>query len=72
MTPSTTKTNDNACPDCGGATRVVTAVTVKTLGDPRQVLVTRACLSSGCQLKFPVFKPEDRLGSDEKAVWHSR
>jgi hypothetical protein len=63
----------DACPDCGGPSRVVTSVTVPALGGrPRTVLVTRQCTDDGCHLKFPVFKSEDRLAQDERAAWTRR
>ena len=61
------------CPDCGSASRVVTAVTVPALGDaPRTVLVSRQCIAENCQLKFPIFKTEHSLTDDERAGWKRR
>jgi hypothetical protein len=63
----------DACPDCGGPSRVVTSVTVPALGGtPRTILVTRQCGLETCQLKFPVFKSEDHLAQEERAAWTRR
>ena len=59
-----------SCPQCASASRVVTAVTVKTLGtDPRTVLVTYRCESPDCLFKFPIPKPETELTDEERALW---
>lgn len=59
------------CPECRSHGKVVTAVTVKTLGaDPRTVLVTRQCQTPGCHHKYVVLKPEGELMADEREVWH--
>ena len=69
MTEVTRPTVD-VCPDCTSPGRVVTAVTVRTLGDhPKRVLVTRQCVSETCLLKYPVFKSEAELTSEERAAW---
>ena len=61
------------CPQCSSSGRVVTAVTIATLGkDPRSVLVTRQCASAGCHLKYAVMKSEGDLTEDERALWHNR
>ena len=61
------------CPQCSSSGRVVTAVTVVTLGeDPRSVLVTRQCTRPGCHLKYPVLKPESDLTPEELALWWNR
>lgn len=58
------------CPQCSSTTRIVTAVTVKTLGlHPRTVLVTYRCESPVCQFKFPLSKPETELTDTERALW---
>ena len=63
----------DACPDCGGPSRVVTSVTIPALGGaPRTILVTRQCGIENCQLKFPLFKSEDDLVQDERAAWTRR
>jgi len=64
---------EDACPDCGAPSRVVTSVTVPALGDaPRTILVTRQCRDETCQLKFPLFKSEEDLAQDERAAWTRR
>lgn len=60
----------DACPDCEATGRVVTAVTVSTLGDaPRMVLVTRQC--TRCYHKYPVMKAEPQLTDEERGLWRS-
>ena len=64
------RTKRTPCPQCSSASRVVTAVTVKTLGtDPRTVLVTYRCESPRCLFKFPIPKPETELTDEERALW---
>ena len=61
----------DACPRCSLPGRVVTAVTIRTLGtNPRTVLVTRLCTGSGCHDKYLVFKAEEELEPEERARWH--
>jgi hypothetical protein len=68
---ATESTGAENCPRCGGPTRAVTSVTVRTLGvNPRRVLVTRRCTGSACQLKFPLLKRESELTPAERACWH--
>ena len=56
------------CPHCSSSGRVVTSVTVATLGEnPRSVLVTRQCTSAGCNLKYAVLKSESGLTPEEQA-----
>ena len=61
------------CPQCSASGRVVTAVTVATLGeDPRSVLVTRQCTNAGCHLKYAVLKSESVLTPEEQGLWWNR
>ena len=61
----------DACPECSSTGRVLTVVTVRTLGtEPRTVLVTRLCTSAGCHAKYTVFKPEGELTLEERPLWH--
>ena len=60
-----------ACPECNGPSRVVTAVTVAAVETAsRTVLVTRQC--NACQLKYPAFKLEELLTGEELSVWRKR
>ena len=60
----------SSCPQCAAPSRVVTAVTVKTLGTrPRTVLVTYRCESPSCLFKYPLPKPETELTDEERALW---
>ncbi len=64
------QTKMSACPQCSSPVRVVTAVTVKTMGtDPRTVLVTYRCKSATCLFKYPIPKPEFELTDEERALW---
>lgn len=64
------QTKRTACPQCASPVRVVTAVTVKTLGtEPRTVLVTYRCTSPSCLFKYPLPKLESELNDEERAVW---
>jgi hypothetical protein len=59
------------CPECASPGRVVTVVTVRTLGTrPRTVLVTRLCTGPGCHSKYVLTKPEERLTAEERDLWH--
>ena len=59
------------CPECSSRGRVLTAVTVHTLGaDPRTVLVTRLCAGPGCHHKYIVLKHEQGLTPEEREYWH--
>jgi hypothetical protein len=63
----------STCPECGSTSRVLTCVTVPALGSaPRTVLVTRQCVATGCQFKFPTFSKEHDLTVEERAVWTRR
>ena len=61
----------DACPRCSSPGRVVTTVTVRTLGtEPRTALVTRLCTSPGCNERYVVFKVESELDPEERSRWH--
>ena len=62
----------DACPECSSTGKVLTVVTVRTLGtSPRTVLVSRLCTSATCHAKYVVFKPEGELTAEEHALWHA-
>jgi hypothetical protein len=58
------------CPQCGARARVVTAVTIRALGnEPRQVLVTFQCTATHCMFKYPLLKSETDLSDEEREAW---
>ena len=65
-------TVSDVCPQCSSPAKVVTAVTVSTLGtDPRTILVTRQCTTAGCHHKYIVLKPESELTPEERELWRN-